>query len=67
MSDSKVIEIKGACLKSTGTINLYIEPGDRVLISGGSGSGKTTLLKIMNGLVENGRIRWRNISYKLRL
>ena len=39
-------------------INLYIYPGERVLIAGPSGCGKSTMLKSIAGLldIEKGRI-----------
>lgn len=42
-----------------GPIDLYLSPGEIVLIAGGNGSGKTTLAKILVGLYrpESGEIR----------
>lgn len=46
--------------KTLRNINLQIEPGERVCISGYSGSGKTTLIQLIGGLYENFE---GNISY----
>lgn len=43
-------------------INFELEPGEKLLISGGNGSGKTTLLKILLGLNNDfdGTVVWLN-------
>ena len=51
-------------------VNLQIEPGENVLLSGGGGSGKTTLLRLMTALYDPqlGSIRYDDIpvqNYKI--
>jgi energy-coupling factor transporter ATP-binding protein EcfA2 len=55
-----LIEIKnlsytyaGADTSALSSINLTLEKGELILLTGGTGSGKTTLCRCMNGLIPN--------------
>ena len=45
-------------------IDFELEPGEKLLISGGNGSGKTTLMKILLGLNKDfeGTVAWRDLD-----
>ena len=52
---------KEGCLKN---INLKIQAGEFILLTGQSGSGKTTITRLINGLIPHffEGVRWRDSS-----
>jgi len=62
MIQCKNIELTFSDKKIFDNLNIYIEEGDRVCISGPSGIGKSTLLKLLQGYIipDKGQIRINN-------
>lgn len=71
LSGASAIELTAACAaypgrgQVVGPIDLAIQQGDVVVISGASGSGKSTLLALLAGFVapSAGTVRWQSARY----